>query len=313
MLKNASVLLLCLAISACTSTSGVRHSNGPELVENTEAFIMPPPGGPAMVGVVERQYSNGVDQTVSLATASSVPGDNYLKVRFVGGGGPDGAPTLGFQRFTETGMSREMARAAPGVAMRRASTFLQNAYGPFSYASGRSRGGDTCIYAWQQIRSRSGGIGRDLGMIQVRARLCDTDASERELLNVMYGFTITGSFGGKIWNPYGLPSAVDTSIGAVGKPVYPDAPKTVAISYGHRTPAPVRVRVVSAPKPRATAAKADAAVITGPRVPLPGSAGAPSAASAGGEDAGGQTPPQATVTVPSPACMGANAKTPACN
>ena len=44
---------------------------------------------------------------------------------------------------------------------------------------------------------------RNFGMIQVRLRLCDARASERQLFGVMYGYTIIGTLNGEIWNPYG--------------------------------------------------------------------------------------------------------------
>ena len=254
-----------------------------------------------MIGVVERQYSNGVEQTVSLSTSSAVRGSNYLKVRFVGGGGRTDAPSQSFTRLTEASVRREMIQAAPGVALRRSSAFLQNAYGPFAYAAGASASGDTCLFAWQQIRSRTGGIGRDFGMIQVRVRLCDRQASERELLSLMYGFTITGNFGGKIWNPYGTPAPLDASIGASGQMIYPDAPKAPPIAFGYREAKPVppapRVRVASKTSPDRPK------LPNAPRVPLPTvNAATPDTIPTPAGTA--PSPRTATVTVPSPACLG---------
>ena len=39
-----------------------------------QALIVPPPGGPAVVGVTETAYENGLAQNVLLATNSAVPG-----------------------------------------------------------------------------------------------------------------------------------------------------------------------------------------------------------------------------------------------
>ncbi len=159
-------------LGGCTSTSGsVRQPSAPEAVASEKALVLPPPGGPSIVSVVETRRGNGVEQTLSLFTSSSVPGENFLKVQFLGASGSN--PRTGnatYKMISESGISREAFAAAPGVAMVRNNTFLQNSYGPFAYASGRSRGGDTCLYGWQQIRSSQAAHtqARNFGMIQVR-------------------------------------------------------------------------------------------------------------------------------------------------
>ncbi|WP_149747116.1 cellulose biosynthesis protein BcsN [Rhizobium sp. RU35A] len=187
---------------------------------------MPPPGSFAMVGVVQQDYSNGLEQTVWLTTSSSVTGQNYLKVRYTGGISKAGRPSMDYSPITPQTLRREMIVAAPGVRLAANTNFLRNAYGPIGYASGRSSSGDTCLYGWQQIRSRAApsGIGRDFGMIQVRARLCDHTASERDLLHVMYGYTVTGTFPGEIWNPYGSAEPVSPLMAYAGRQVLPPDP-----------------------------------------------------------------------------------------
>ncbi|WP_246697243.1 cellulose biosynthesis protein BcsN, partial [Rhizobium sp. WYCCWR 11146] len=222
-----TILLVAVAgmMAGCTSTGGVRQPSAPETVAPEKALVLPPPGGPSIVSVVERKRGNGVEQTISLFTSSSVPGQNSLKVQFFGGSGANpGAGNAGFSMINESGIAREVARSAPGVPMATSATFLQNAYGPFGYASGRSRAGDTCLYAWQQIRSSTNANtqARNFGMIQLRLRLCDARASERQLLGIVYGYTVTGTFDGEIWNPYGNPPPADAALGRTGVPIYPD-------------------------------------------------------------------------------------------
>lgn len=204
--KTISLVAVAGMMAGCTSTGGVRQPSGPETVAPEKALVLPPPGGPSIVSVVERKRGNGVEQNISLFTSSSVPGQNFLKVQFFGASGANpGTGDAGFSMINESGIAREVARSAPGVPMATSATFLQNSYGPFGYASGVSRAGDTCIYAWQQIRSSvaANTQARNFGMIQLRLRLCDARASERQLLGIVYGYTVTGTFDGEIWNPYG--------------------------------------------------------------------------------------------------------------
>jgi hypothetical protein len=55
----------------------------------------------------------------------------------------------------------------------------------------------------------------------VRLRLCEAGASEKDLLSVMYGYTLTGSFASEQWNPYGAPAGIDSRLGADAQPIYP--------------------------------------------------------------------------------------------
>ncbi|TGP39326.1 cellulose biosynthesis protein BcsN, partial [bacterium M00.F.Ca.ET.230.01.1.1] len=91
-------------------------------------------------------------------------------------------------------------------------------YGAFSYAAGKGRGEDTCLYGWQDIRSPESMRQdfRNLGRIKVRLRLCQSGASIERLLAVMYNYTITGTYASPSWNPYGTPQAVDKNLGRPG-------------------------------------------------------------------------------------------------
>lgn len=320
LLRIVSALSAVAALAACTSSGSVKQGNGPELVDSEEALVMPPPGGPAIVGVIGRTRGNGVEQTISLATSSTVQGQNYFKIAFYGSSGSHDGPAMTYRGLNEGDLRREIARAAPGVPLVRSTAFLQNAYGPFGYASGRSSSGEACLYGWQQIRSRStgSGMGRDFGMIQIRVRICDNQATERQLLTVMYGYTVTGGFQGEIWNPYGRPGGVDSRIGQTGQPIYPAA-ETVSqnISFGYSPPVatarqatPVRAEVVRETSPSVPVERSN-----GPRVPLPEIGAAPaapvqssSAVALPGKASGGET-----VNVPSPDCIGATVMMAACS
>jgi hypothetical protein len=309
--------------AGCSSTGNVRLPNAAETVASEQALALPPPGGPSIVSVVEQKRGNGVEQTISLFTSSSVPGQNFLKVQFFGGNGANpGAGNAPYRMFSESGLSREMFAAVPGVPLVRSATFLQNSYGPFGYASGRSRAGDTCIYAWQQIRSsRSAQTqARNFGMIQVRLRLCDARATERQLLGIVYGYTVVGTFNGEIWNPFGTTQSTDPTLGRPGNPIYPDdggyRNSPMAIGY---EPAPLALRPApvrqAAARVRAPAALPPA---LGPRVPGPDiSEGEPPADAAStsvvmAAPAPLQAMTASGVAVPSPDCIGDAAMTAAC-
>ncbi|MGO7508227.1 cellulose biosynthesis protein BcsN, partial [Rhizobium johnstonii] len=42
------------------------------------------------------------------------------------------------------------------------------------------------------------------------------------LLGIVYGYTVTGTFDGEIWNPYGNLPPADAALGRTGVPIYPD-------------------------------------------------------------------------------------------
>nr|CAD6438101.1 cellulose biosynthesis protein BcsN [Rhizobium sp. Q54] len=313
MLHICMGLVVSSAATGCNSTGTVTRPVAPSLVSDEQALALPPPGGPAIVGVVERPRRNGVEQTISLATTARVPGQNYLKIEFFGPAVSRGQ-SAPFRTVHERAILREAAQAIPGVRLARRSTFLQNSYGPFAYAAGHSRLGDTCIYAWQQIRAgtASEGIGRNFGMIQVRWRLCDSHAGEQQLLSAVYNYTITGTFEGKAWNPFGEPGRADSRIGETGHPIYPmaGAPAgSLSIGYAGGVELTPTASVMHRSAPVAVQrplAKAEAKVREpGPRVPLPGNvttrAGAENSASAP-EQPTAQAP---GVRVPSPRSISA--------
>ncbi|EJJ27947.1 cellulose biosynthesis protein BcsN [Rhizobium sp. CF142] len=321
--KTISVVAVAAMIAGCTSTGGVRQPAGPETVEPEKALVLPPPGGPSIVSVVEQKRGNGVEQTISLFTSSSVQGQNFLKAQFLGASGANpGAGSASYRMIREGDIAREMARSVPGVPMATSATFLQNSYGPFGYASGYSRTGDTCIYAWQQIRSsRSAQTqARNFGMIQIRLRLCDARATERQLLGIVYGYTVIGTFDGDIWNPYGTPPPANPALGQTGAPIYPDEggyrPTTMPIGY---EPAPAAVRQSRAVTVRRVQAQPASAVPVlqppvGPRVPLPTDDTQTNAIEPPAEAPAPiqQTARPIGVTVPSPDCIGDAAMTAAC-
>ncbi|WP_172745439.1 cellulose biosynthesis protein BcsN [Neorhizobium galegae] len=241
-----------------------------------QAMVLPPPAGPGIVSVIERRYDNAVDQDILLYTSALTPGQNLLKAQFFGTANPFKLSDnkLTSTPVTEAGIASEMRRALPGVRMVRSSFFVQNNYGPFGYAFGRGAGNDLCMYGWQQVRSPSGTISplANHGSIQIRARICEADATEQKLLAFMYNYTITGAVDNGGWNPYGEPQPVSPSLGGVGSPIYPRPtsaeaivpvlPQRTSAVYTRSGPAPV----AQSTPPAATATVPPAApVVSVPR------------------------------------------------
>lgn len=210
------------SLSACTQGASIVNSSVQRSVPVETAYALPPPGGPEVIHVIQRSYSNGLEQNISLATDSAVPGQNFFRIRVIGSldpkeAGDGSAPSsqLSLTRSIGSELRTEFRR----MAMTRSPYFVQNRYGPFSYAVGRS-GSDTCLYGWQNLRSKPSLIGNK-GVVDVRLRLCQENATERGLLSVMYGYTLNAYLNDKNWNPYGDPPAVPDTLGAAGPEVYP--------------------------------------------------------------------------------------------
>jgi hypothetical protein len=213
--------LIALMVAGCSQGSNISTSSIQRSVPNDKAHVLPPTGGPAIIHVLERGYSNAIQQEISLATDSSVPGQNHFRVKIFGNLDPNeaGEGSTSERSLAMTNIGSEMRSAVRGVRMSKSPYFVQNRYGPFGYAVGRS-GNDLCLYGWQNLRSRPSLIGNK-GSIDIRLRFCQTNATEKTLLAVMYGYTVNAYLKDSNWNPYGSPQKVPDALGAAGPDVYP--------------------------------------------------------------------------------------------
>ena len=306
-----AVLAAGVAVAAgCSQSTQLETSSVTTTVPTESAFAFPAPGGPSITGVLQRSYSNAIEQDILLSNAARASGQNMLRVQLFGSfdQAPLNVPSLGDKSPAGPSIASEMRKLLPGVRMARSSSFVQNKYGPFGYAIGSTSAGDTCLYGWQRIAaatSRQTLFG-NRGAIQIRLRLCDASAAEEELLQAMYGYTIVANVRGGNWNPYGDASPVNPAYGQAHAPIYPvvtiaptglESPRATATQPAA---APTqRRRSPRAPEPEPSALPAP----VGPIVPPP-----PTLSPAGGNAAPVVSPPPSSqpsaassgVVVPSP-------------
>jgi len=252
------IAALCAAAPAgCASTGGVRTASRSNEVPVSEAFIVPPPGGPAVVAVLENRFRNGLAQDIILENNSGAPGQNALYVRAFGPMGRDaGRGTLAADRPDLATIRRELAQRFPGIRMEISGLYAQNRYGALGYATGRAPSGATCLYVWQRIASERRLFKVERGSITWRLRLCEPKTTARELLITAYGFTVAGYFDSPNWNPYGPPPEPDERIGKPGAVILPEQavdPTVVAPqSFGERRRSAAADRAARAPPARTT-------------------------------------------------------------
>ena len=161
--------------------------------------------------------------------------------------------------LTSEAIAGELRAAFPGVPMRVSPDYVQNAYGPFGYATGRGAGRDLCLYGWQRIGGKVMTPFIRQGAIDVRLRLCEAGASERDLLADMYRYTVRAPFGPG-WSAGEPIPSVNPPIGTPGAMIFP-TPVPVVVET--MAPLPVRRTTVAAE------AKAPAATAPAPAPSLP--------------------------------------------
>ncbi len=219
--RPVSLLITAFILTACATQDPNAIAYGKRDIGIDEAFVLP--ANRSIVGITQERASNAIVQTIALNTNSARAGGNYYRVTFFGPVNSAGASenTLSYQSLTEGRISRELRTEMAGITMVRSPYYVQNNYGPFSYATGTTASGESCIYAWQQIRSPSHtqNFFQNRGRIDLRLRLCETGASQEKLLASMYEFTINATIATSGWNPYGEPAGPSADIGRMGSPL----------------------------------------------------------------------------------------------
>jgi hypothetical protein len=220
---RTATLAACLLAAACTARSELGFASLTSEVPAARAIIVPPPGGPAIVAVLQRTYQNGVSQEIALSTASLTPGQNAFYVSLASGTSPQSEidDVLKLPALAQDRIQEEMEERLPAIEMQTSLVYVQNKYGPFGFATGRSANGDVCLYAWQRIEPNEPAILVPGGVISIRLRLCDAAATQEQLLRSMYGFTISAYYLSGSWNPLGSPPPVPQELGQIDAPLYP--------------------------------------------------------------------------------------------
>jgi hypothetical protein len=246
---QGSVLLATCAAAVLAAGCAARPGPGVATLSTTvpasSALVLPAPGTLSIVSVIQRQYTNAIEQQIALSTSAATSGQNFISIQAFGPAETVAMPggTLAFKPVQHSAIRGEMRAALPGRALAISSNFVRNGYGPFGYAYGRGAGDDGCLYGWQQIRADETDRSKlnSNGSIQIRLRVCQSGAGEKELVEMMYGYTVVGGFSGATWNPYGTPPSVDSGIGG-GEPLRVaieerKAPAKVVVESEARVPA----------------------------------------------------------------------------
>lgn len=248
-------------LAACATTSELKPHE-PMVIAPAQSIVVPPPGGPAVVSVVQTTYPNAVKHDIFLETTARTAGENKISViRFVGKGSDGSDAGLSDIPFTRVNLTEEALAAWPNSGMAVSPFFVQNNYGPFGYAIAKPSNGDVCIYAWQRIEATlrpSGAV--DRGSINVRLQLCRRGVTEAQLLEVMYQLRLnTGVF---------PPGKAPMQIGATLSPIRPLGVQGFAEVIPTTRPAARAQTAAPALQPAATT-RPIVPSISGPIVPSP--------------------------------------------
>lgn len=274
-------LALILGLGALAGGCGEQRLGDGELafatrsitVDPGRALVTLPPGGPPVVGVTQRSYENAVTQTIALSTRGRTWGENAVYVAFLTAAdlpdttGVEG-PLYKDAGIEDFAIAREMEERLSGVAMSPSALYVQNRYGPFGYAFGRSGAGEACLYAWQRIASGDSIFRPKSGVISLRMRICDPAASEAQLLRLAYGYSVNASLRRSGWNPVGEAPPPPAGLGEAGTPIYPipQAGPAFPEIAGTAAPSSARPRPVRASRAQMRQGPAD----TEPDGPLEG-------------------------------------------
>lgn len=251
LVRNALIAGLCAYLLAGCATTSEQPAREAQITRPSAAFILPPPGGPAIVTVVETQFPNAIRQDISLATEARSVGENKISIiRFTGKGGDGSGTALKDIPFTQVNLTEEALAAWPNSGMAVSPYYVQNAYGPFGYAIAKPPNGDSCLYAWQRIEPAlkpSGAV--DRGAISIRLQLCRRGVSEETLLSTMYNLRLNVAVFPALKAPaaIGRIAAPIKPVGAAGfAEVIPSSQPTPRPAVAQPRPAPVAAPVVTA-------------------------------------------------------------------
>jgi hypothetical protein len=300
--KASGVALLVAIIDGCAAPRTIVVNESERQVSVDQAFVSLGPNAPPALSIVEYPYENATRQTVRLATRGNTPGENSLRIDIIGikNSGISRDATLPDAPLEAAQLGLDAEEALPGIPLRTSLVYLQNRFGPFGYAVGKSAQGDECIYAWQRVATPDRDINpvNSRNTLSLRLRLCEPHTSEAGLIANMMGLSVNvGVSGGLAWTPE--PKQFSSDIGSsgatIGPPqilaaVSPYAEQTARHSRRHAvkprgeiveapiagpTQNPLTGDAVLVPPPGAASAAPTAPTAQGPVVPVPEGTKAP--------------------------------------
>ena len=167
-----------------------------------DALVSLPEKAGTVVGISEKHYENGIEQTVILAGDATTPGENTLLVgmrkRRPENYGAD--RMLELKKPEQRDIVQELRQGFPGVTMHISGRIGANTYGHFGYASGTGKSGTQCFYAWQWIDGRTG-QGSLFGFdrlrqsqdLSLRVRMCRKDLTEDRFVTTLEALRLRDS------------------------------------------------------------------------------------------------------------------------
>ncbi len=287
------VALITAALAGCSAgpmdTRAAYEAHDAAGSEGAAMASLPAAAG-AQMAVVESRAHGVLTQRIVLRGDPGTVGENAIVVRVLIDRGPTdldgpvGVPTRGK-------IAAELEENFPGVDMGFSQAFAHNSLGPFGYAIGHPRAGETCFYGWQLLVFKPSLLGSlptgepslPTQPTSVRVRLCRTSLGEAEMVQLMKDLQV---FPPNSRVPYMDPAYTTTAadgdaLGAVGvgnfaapamasaasEPVTPHVRKVVRHRRHHMHEAAREERAV-ADDPAAPGSVA---------VPMPGGSAAPAA------------------------------------
>jgi hypothetical protein len=292
-LAPAALWALLFILPACAPQRSPMAAVETGMIRPSAAYILPDPGGPVVVGAIQRNLATAIEHEVLLGVPTATSGQNALTLQVFGRAHRKGEGALDSGAPTVESVTREMQEVLAGVDMQVSPYFVQNRYGPFGYAMGRGRGRDICIYGWQRVQTESGDspFFSNRYLLQIRLRLCETGATEQDLLRVMYNFTLSAHFGTQSSETPRTAATQVISLLDTSSEIRPSTPTGMAYVLPSQAPAPSAPprAIATAPARPAPAEPAATATASGPAVPPP-SSGSSAAAATPAPAASGSAP-----------------------
>lgn len=232
---------------ACGGQRSIVSGSAVTAVPVENAFVSLGAGTPAVLSIIQTSYTNATRQTMALATGGSARGQNELRVDILGITNDNTGieSRLPDRPLSVDELTSEAEAALPGVPLRRSLSYVQNQYGPFGYALGRTTRGELCLYAWQRIATSDLDVSlfNRRATISIRLRLCEPNATETNLVAAMMGLHVNASLSGGSWSQPPRPLSPD--LGAAGAPMgpspnlaSPEAPRVGSAVRRPRRPKP---------------------------------------------------------------------------